>query len=383
MVDFNLTPEQQELVKMAEKFAKTEILPVAPKYDHEGEFPQEVLQKAFELGLMNTSIPSEFGGLGLGLLDLVLIVEEFASACPGIAITVFGNELALSSIVRFGTQDQKERYLPQFTRSPKVASFAITERDAGSDIGGITTSVKKEGDTYILNGRKWFITNAPQADVFIVFATHDPSLREKGISAFIVERGYDGVSVGEKIEKLGTRASPVAEVILDGVKVPASNLLGAEKDGFNIALTSIDRTKPVVAAMGVGVARSALQTALTYSMQREQFGRPIGEFQAIQFKLAEMAKDLEAARLLTWYAAWRCDQGLPFTKEAAIAKAFATDAAMKASVEAVQVHGGYGYIKEFPVEKMMRDAKVLQLLEGTNEIQKIVIAKELIRSVRE
>jgi acyl-CoA dehydrogenase len=382
MVDFNLTPEQQELVKMAEKFAKTEIAPVAPKYDHVGEFPQDILQKTFELGLMNTSIPNEFGGLGLGLFDLALIVEEFAVACPGIAIVVFNNELALAPIVKFGTQEQKERFLPQFTQSPKLASFALTEHGAGSDISSIATTAKIEGDHYVLNGTKWFITNAPQASLHVVVATHDPALKQKGLSAFIVEKDFEGVLIGKSIEKLGTRASTASEIILNNVKVPASNLLGAEMDGFNVALASIDRTKVVVAAFGLGVARSALQNSLSYSLQREQFGKPIGEFQAIQFKLADMAKDLEAARLLTWLAAWRYDQGLPSTKEASMAKALATDVAMKASVEAVQVYGGYGYIKEFPVEKMMRDAKVLQILEGTNEIHRLVIARELIRSVK-
>jgi acyl-CoA dehydrogenase len=380
MVDFALSPEQAEIQKLAAKFAQNEMLPAAPKYDKSGEFPHDVLKKAHENGLMNLSIPQEYGGMGLGIFDTCLVVEEFAAACTGITSSIFANELALGPIIIGGSAEAKERFLKPFTADFKLASFGLTEPNAGSDAMGLKTQVKKEGDGYTLNGVKQFITNAPHAALFTIFATHDPSKKHKGLSCFVVEKGTKGLSVGKEEDKLGQRCSPVAEVRLEDVHVPKENLVGEEMKGAQVCLQTLDRSRPAIGALGVGVARAALENSVKYSTQRQQFGVPIASFQAIQFKIAEMAKDLQAARWLVWHAAWMVDRGERASLFSSMAKCFAADVAMAASTEAVQVHGGYGYIKEFPVEKLMRDAKLLQIYEGTNEIQRLVIAREILEA---
>jgi acyl-CoA dehydrogenase len=378
MVDFALSPEQLEIQKMANKFAQNEMLPVAAKLDKSGEFPHDVLKKAHENGLMNLSVPDEYGGPGLGIFDTCLVVEELAAACTGITSSIFANELALGPVIIGGSPAQKERLLKPFTESFRLAAFALTEPNAGSDAMGLKCSIRKEGDGYTLNGVKQFITNAPHASLFTVFATHDPGKKHKGISCVAVPRKAKGVAVGKEEDKLGQRCSPVSEVRFEDVHVPKDDLIGEEQKGALVCLQTLDRSRPAIGALGVGVARAALENSVKYSVQRQQFGVPIASFQAIQFKIANMAKDLQAARWLVWHAAWMVDRGEKAAMYSSMAKCFAADAAMEASTEAVQVHGGYGYIKEFPVEKLMRDAKLLQIYEGTNEIQRLVIARELL-----
>jgi acyl-CoA dehydrogenase len=377
MIGFDLTEEQVALQDMAHKFAANEIRPKAAEYDHAGTFPMEIFRKAFDLGLMTGFIPEAYGGLGLGSLDACLIEEELAWGCAGIATSMTCNGLALTPILIAGTEDQKKEFVAPFASEFRFASFCLTEPGAGSDAGGIATTAKKDGDGYLLNGRKCFITNGTHASQYTVFASTDRSKGHKGLSAFVVPRSFPGVSPGKKEDKMGQRASDTSDVLFEDVRIPASNLLGKEGEGFKIAMKTLDFARPSVASMSVGVARAAFELAMQYSKERVQFGAPIAMNQAIHFLLADMAMDIEAARLLTLKSAWLLDQGRRSTKESSFAKAFAADLAMRVTTDAVQIFGGYGYMKDYPVEKLMRDAKLLQIYEGTSQIQRLVIAKEI------
>jgi len=381
MPDFALTPEQIGLRDTARKFARTEMLPKAAACDRDGRFPEEIYRKAWELGLMNLNIPPEYGGTGLGLLDQCLIVEELAHACGGMTTTIMANCLALEPVLLGGSPEQRTRVLAPFCASYQLASFCLTEPSGGSDAGALKTRAIKEGDGYRLTGQKCFITNAPQASLYTVFATVDPAQGHRGITAFLVPRSAAGVSIGKEEEKMGQRASSTATVLFEDVHVPAADRIGAEGEGFNLAMRTLDQTRTPIGAMSTGIAQAALEYAAEYATKRQSFGKPIAEHQAIQIKLANMAQDVHAARLLVWHAAWAIDQGSRGTLESSIAKCFASDAAMRVADEAIQVFGGYGYMRDYPVEKLLRDAKLAQIYEGSNEIQRIVIARELLRSL--
>ncbi|MCI4364911.1 MAG: acyl-CoA dehydrogenase family protein [Thermoplasmata archaeon] len=379
MPDFSLSAEQESLRDMARKFARTEMAPHAAECDKAARFPDEIYRKAYELGLMNLNVPTEYGGSGLGVLEQCLIVEELAHACGGMTTSVIANCLALEPIILGGTPEQKERFLTPFCAQYHFASFCLTEPAGGSDAGSLKTRARKDGDHYLLDGEKCFITNAPHASLYTVFATVDPDLRYKGITAFVVPRETEGLTTGKDEEKMGHRASSTSTVRFEGVRVPVVDRLGGEGDGFSIAMRTLDQTRTPIGALATGIAQAALDHAAAYSLKRHSFGKPISEHQAIQIKLANMAQSIHAARLLTWHAAWTIDHGSKGTLESSIAKCFASDAALHVADEAIQTFGGYGYMKEYPVEKLLRDAKLTQIYEGANEIQRTVIARELLR----
>jgi alkylation response protein AidB-like acyl-CoA dehydrogenase len=378
MVDFRLTEQQEELRRVAREFAQQEIAPVAMQHDKSGEFPWEIYRKAHAIGLLNTTVPAEYGGGGLGAFECCLMVEELGAGCAGITTSIMVNELGLMPILVGASEEQKRRFLTPFCSGFNLGAFCLTEPGAGSDVAAMSTSARLDGDAYILNGTKTFITNGSVASLYTVFATRDKRLRHAGISGFIVPANTPGISRGKKFDKMGQRASDTAEVIFEDVRVPRDQLLGAEEEGFRIAMVTLDRTRPMIAAMSVGLARAAMEAAIRYARERVTFGTTIGHHQAIQLMLADMAKDIEAARLLTWQCAWLIDQGEPATKESSFAKCFATDVAMRVTTDAVQIFGGYGYMKDLPLEKYMRDAKLMQIYEGTNQIQRIVIARHLL-----
>jgi acyl-CoA dehydrogenase len=336
------------------------------------------VERAFELGLTNVIIPAEVGGIGLDVLDEVLIGEEFGYACMGIYTIFMASELGVTPVKLFGTAEQQQRFLGPLLEAPRLAAFALTEPDNGSDAAAMSTRARFEGDEVVLDGSKMWISNGPQAEFVVVFASFDPSQGHRGTVAVVVENDRPGVEHHLIHGKLGQRASPTSEMVLHGVTVPAANILGEPGDGFSIALTTLDRTRIPVAAGSVGVARRALDASLAYASERTAFGRPIDRLQAIQFKLADMKIGIETARWQTYHAAWLADRGRPHGEAAAIAKAYASDMAFRAATEAIHVHGGYGYVDEFPVEKLMRDVKLNQIYEGTNEIQRLVIARHLI-----
>jgi len=375
MVDFTLTDEQQSLREMAHDFAVGEIRPVAWDYDRDGTWPQEIIEKAWEVGLMNSHIPEEYGGAGAGFLDGCLIEEELSWGCSGIQTTLGCNGLASTPVMIGGSDETKREYLGRLTEAPLLASFCLTEPDAGSDVSGMRTTAVRHGDKYVINGSKCFITNGGYANWYTVFAKTDKDAGHRGISAFVVPRDA-GVVVDKKEDKLGQRASNTATITFDEVEVPATNLLGEENHGFRLAMMTLDRTRPGVAAMATGIARAAFEFAVEYSKERVQFGVPIAMHQAVQFMIADMATDIEAARLLTWKSAAMLDEGERNTLISSHAKRFAADAAMKVATDAVQIYGGYGFIKDYPVEKLFRDAKIMQLYEGTSQIQRLVIARE-------
>jgi acyl-CoA dehydrogenase len=379
MIGFALTDEQRALQDTARRFSRAEIAPAAARLDREELFPREICEKAFELGLVNLTIPAELGGPGLSHVEQVLVEEEIAAGCVAVATTLVANDLALLPILLSGTDEQKERLVRPFTERLRFAAFCLTEPGAGSDAAGITTRARRDGDGYLLEGTKCFITNGGVADQLTVFATVDPKLGRRGISCFVVEGRPAGLTVAKKEEKMGQRASETVMLHFDGVRVPERNRVGAEGDGFGIAMATLDNSRPLTAIFAVGIARSALDHAVAYARERRQFGRPIAELQAVQFMLADMASDVEAARLLTWKAAWLLDAGQRNTLVSSHAKRFAADMAMKVTTDAVQIFGGYGYTKEYPVEKLMRDAKLIQIYEGTSQVQRVVIARELLR----
>jgi acyl-CoA dehydrogenase len=375
MVDFTLTDEQKNLREMAHDFAVKEIRPVAWDYDRDGTWPQDVIEKAWEVGLMNSHVPEEYGGPGAGFLDGCVIEEELSWGCSGIQTSIGCNGLASTPVMIAGSDELKKEYLGRLTEAPLLASFCLTEPDAGSDVSGMRTTAVRKGDKYVINGSKCFITNGGHANWYTVFAKTDKEAGHRGISAFVVPRDA-GVVVDKKEDKLGQRASNTATISFNDVEIPAGHLIGEENKGFKIAMMTLDRTRPGVAAMAVGIARAAFEFATNYSLERVQFGVPIAMHQAIQFMIADMATGIEAARLLTWKSAVMLDQGERNTLISSHAKRFAADTAMKVATDAIQVYGGYGFIKEYPVEKLFRDAKIMQLYEGTSQIQRLVIARE-------
>ncbi|MFP4081926.1 MAG: acyl-CoA dehydrogenase family protein [Candidatus Aminicenantes bacterium] len=381
-MDFSLTEEQKALQETAREFAVKEMRPNAAQYDKAEEFPEAVMKKAFEVGFLTCTIPKEYEGGGLSDLDTVIISEELAAGCAGMYTTMMVNALAYTPIILYGTDEQKKKFLTPLTKKMSFASFCLTEREAGSDAGSLKTKARKVGDEYIINGSKCFISNASIANLYVVFANTAPERGARGISAFIVPRETPGLTMGKVEDKMGHRASNTAELFFDDCKVPAENLLGKEGIGFLIALKTLDRTRSPVGAAGVGVAKAALEYAVDYARTRVQFGRPVALFQHIAFQIAQMAMEINAARHLVWHAAWLMDQGKPCGKESAMAKAYGSDVAMKVTTEALQIFGGYGYMKDYPMEKLMRDAKLLQIYEGTNEIQRLVISREVIGPIK-
>ena len=378
MISFALDERQQALRDAARKFAEQEMKPVAAKYDQSHEFAWDVMKKAFQAGFLNCSIPHEYGGGGLAALDTAIVSEELAAGCAGLFTSMMANSLALTPVVLFGTDEQKKKFLTPFSEKPILAAFCLTEREAGSDAGGVKTTAVKDGSDYVINGAKCFITNGGVASLHVVFASTDRDKGTRGMSAIIVPGDTPGVQVGKVEDKMGQRASNTTEVFFDDVRVPQANLLAKEGLGFVVAMRTLDKARASVGAAGVGVAREAYEYCINYTKTRKQFGKPISSFQNVAFKLADMAIEINAARHLVWHAAWLIDEGKKASKESAFAKCFASDVAMKTTVEAVQILGGYGYMRDYPMEKLMRDAKLLQIYEGTNEIQRLVISHEIL-----
>jgi acyl-CoA dehydrogenase len=378
-MDFAITEDQQRLVDTARKFTREKIIPVAGKLDEHGTFPKEICEEGWELGLMNAEVPQEYGGLGLPTLDHVLMMEEINYGCAGVGTTLAGNNLAAMPLILAGDEEQKKKFLGSLTEAPIFAAYACSEPDAGSDVAGLRTTVKKVGDEYVMTGQKRWITNGGYASWYTVFGRiGELKDRHKGITCFVVPRDLPGVSVGKKENKLGQRASNTTDVLFEEVKLTKANLVGAEGEGFKIAMKTFDRSRPWIAAGATGIMRRALDECRRYSLERKAFGQPIAQFQAIQFMLAEMAMKYEATRLLMLKASWSIGQGKLDAIESSYAKAFGADSAMAVATDAVQIFGGYGYTKEYPVEKLMRDAKLLQIYEGTSQIQRMVIARNLL-----
>ncbi len=379
LLNFDLTEEQKALQKKAREFAVKEVLPVSASYDEAEMMPMDVIKKAWKAGLTNLGIPKEYGGQGYGLIESIIVVEEIAAACPGIATSIFDNDLGSAPIVIGGNEEQKQRILTDITHNFKLIAFATSEPGMGSDVAGMQCRAEKEGDEYVLNGTKYWITNAGYADYISLFATVDPVKKHRGIAGFIVPTELKGLTTGKHIPKLGQRASNTCSVVLKDVHIPKENILARPGRGFVVAMQTFQNTRPAVAAFAIGCARSAMEYSIDYALKRETFGRPIAKYQAIQFKIANMYKDIEAARLLTYKAAWEGDQGLDNNLSSSIAKAFASDVAMETTTEAIQLFGGYGYIRTNPVEKLFRDAKLFQIYEGTSEIQRIVISRFILK----
>jgi acyl-CoA dehydrogenase len=377
MLDFTLTEEQRNIRELAHDFAEKEIRPVAWEYDRDATWPEQIISQAWEVGLMNSQLPEKYGGAGASYVDGVLIGEELAWGCAAIGTTLGTNELAAMPVLLGGSEKIKAAYLGMLTEEPKLASFCLTEPDAGSDVSAMRTTAVRRGDKYVINGSKVFISNGGYADWYTVYAKTDKDAGHRGISAFVVPRD-DTVTVDKHEDKMGLRASNTAAISFNETEVPAENLLGDENHGFKLAMMTLDRTRPGVAAMATGIARAAFEFATEYAKQRVQFGVPIAMHQAIQFMIADMATEIEAARLLAWQSAVLLDQGKRNTLQSSHAKRFAADTAMKVATDAVQIYGGYGFIKDYPVEKLMRDAKIMQLYEGTSQIQRLVIAREIL-----
>jgi acyl-CoA dehydrogenase len=376
---FDLTAEQNEIKEAAFKFAKTVMQEKAHQHDQSGEFPRGIIQNAWELGLLNTCIPETYGGAGLDHVTATVITEALAYGCMGMNTSMMSNDLALLPIVLGGSNEQKEKFLRPFTQQFKIASFCLTEPSNGSDAGGIKTSIKDNGDHVVINGQKMWITNAGYADLFVVFGTMDPSLKYKGITAVVVDAKTPGIEIGKPEKKMGHRCSDTRGMSFNNVKVPKANIIGGMGKGWEICMATLDNSRPIIASSAVGGAQAALDHSLRYARERIQFGVPIGQHQAIQMILADMAMNIEAARLLVLKAASLLDQGKKNTVQASMAKCFAADMCMQVTTNAVQVFGGYGYSIEYPVEKIMRDAKLIQIYEGTSQIQKSVIAREILR----
>ena len=382
MLNFELTPEQKTLVEETRRFTREKIIPVAGEADKTHEFPMDVFKQAWELGLVGPNIPEEYGGAGMGEVDHVLVTEELAFGCTGIQTSMTANVLAATPILIAGDDETKKKYLGMLTSEPVFAAYALTEPGAGSDAAAIQTRCRKDGNDWVVNGSKCFITNAAWASWYIVFATVDPALRHSGIMAFVIDRDAKGVSVGKTEDKLGQRASNTAVVNFDDVRVPAANVLAEEGHGFKLAMQTFDRTRPDIGAGACGLMRRALEESIAYALERKTFGVPIAEHQMVQAMIAEMGIKYEATRLLVHKSAWQIDQGGRNSLVASYSKAFGADSAMQVATDAVQVFGGNGYITEYPVEKLMRDAKILQIYEGTSQIQRMVIAKNLFAGVR-
>ena len=377
MIDFSLTQEQQQLRDLAHDVAKNEIRPVTAHHDETGEFPMATLKKAWELGLMNTHIPQAYGGMGLGTLDGAILAEENAWGCTGISTAIEGNTLSEAPIIVAGSEAQKKKYLGRMNEEFLFAAYGVTEPNAGSDVAAIRTTAVRRGDAYILNGEKMWITNAGKANWFFVLAKTDPDAGHRGMTGFIVDADSPGVTVGKKEWNMGQRASDTRGVKFDEVEVPVANRVGEDGEGFFIAMKAFDITRPLVASGAVGLARAAYEHAVDYAKERSTMGRPIMKHQAVSFMIADMAKDIEAARLLVWRSAWAIDRGIRNTKHAAMAKCFAADMAHRVASDAVQVFGGNGFHTEYPVAKLLRDSKIFQIYEGTSQIQRLIISREI------
>ncbi len=378
-MDFALPDDVKALQDAARRFARDVMRPKSAHFDETSQFPKTIIEEAGELGLMNMTIPAAFGGLELSHLGQAVIAEELSWGCAGMATSMIANDLALLPVLLGGTPEQKERFLRPFTESFKLASFALTEPGAGSDVAGLRCTARREGDVYVVNGQKQWITNGEYAQQYSLFCTTNPALKHKGLLCLVVQGRPQGLTVGKHENKMGQRASNTVTLTFEDVRVPVENRIGQEGEGFLLAMNTLDNSRPLTAMFAVGIARAALEHSLDYSRSRQQFGKLIGDFQAIQFMLADMAADIEAARLLTYKSAWLLDQGERNTLVSSYAKRFAADMAMKATTDAVQIFGGYGYSREYPVEKLMRDAKLIQIYEGTSQVQRLVIARELLK----
>ncbi len=379
-MNFQLTEEHDMMRKMIRDFAENQVAPTAAERDEEERFDRSIFEQMAELGLTGIPWPEQYGGAGADYLSYVIAVEELSRVDASIGVTLSAHvSLASWPIYKFGTEEQKQKFLRPLAEGKKMGAYCLTEAGSGSDSAGMRTTAVRDGDHYILNGTKIFITNAGEAEIYIVFAVTQPELKHKGITAFIVEKGMDGFTMGKKEKKLGIRSSPTLAVNFEDVRVPVENRLGEEGQGFKIAMMTLDGGRNGIAAQALGIAQGAYEHARNYAKERSQFGKPIASLQAIQFKLADMATKIEASRLLTYQAAWLEDQGLPYGKASAMSKVFAGDTAMEVTTEAVQVFGGYGYTREYPVERFMRDAKITQIYEGTNEIQRVVISNFLLK----
>jgi len=379
-MDYFLTEEQQEIQSIARQIAEEKIVPVREELDEKGEFPTDIIKACGQSDLFAINIPEEYGGLGLGVLDAVMAVEELSKACLGVSVTYAASGLGAYPIMLFGTEEQKMKYLPDIASGNKLAAFGLTEANAGSDAGGVRTTAVKDGDSYILNGTKQWITNGGEAETYTIIAITDKNKGARGASALIVEKDTPGFSFGKKENKMGIRASATRELVFEDCRIPAENLLGREGMGFIIAMKTLDMSRPGIAAQGVGVSQGAIDVAVQYARERVQFNQAIIGFQAVQHMLADMATKTEAARALTYAAARFVGSGAKdVSKISAMCKLFGSDVAMEVTTNAVQVLGGYGYMREYPVEKMMRDAKILQIYEGTNQIQRNVIGAALIK----
>ncbi|HEX9038945.1 MAG TPA: acyl-CoA dehydrogenase family protein [Ktedonobacterales bacterium] len=380
MIDFTLTDEQREIQQLAHTFAEQEIRPVAAELDEKEAFPWELVRKAGDLGLTTFAFPESVGGLGItDELTNCIITEELSWGCAGVATVLGGTHLASIPILIAGSDEQKQRLLRPVVERNGLCAMALTEPEAGSDVAAMTTTARRDGDYYILNGTKRFITNGGIADLYVVFATVDREAGHRGVTAFVVPGNAPGLSGGKKEKKLGIRCSHTGEVILEDVRVPVADRLGEEGSGFRLAMTMLDRSRPMVAAIALGIARAAYEHARDYAKERVQFGKPIAANQGLQFMLADMATKVQAARLMTWWSAKVTETGRPYLYESSMAKNFASDVAMEVTTDAVQIYGGYGYIREYPVEKLFRDAKITQIYEGTNQIQKMVVAAQLLK----
>jgi acyl-CoA dehydrogenase len=379
MIDFSLTDEQKALQELARDFAQKEIAPVASELDRTGTFPFDLLKQAHKLGLLNLTIDEAYGGGGLGWLESCIVGEELAAACAGVTTAANANELALTPLHLAASDEQKKKFIPPIAREGGFAAFCVTEPGAGSDVVSMRTRAVKHGNEYVLNGTKHFITNGDVAQLLTVFAVTEPEKKHRGMSLFAVPADLPGIKRHHMGDKMGHRASDTAEIVFEDVCVPAENLIGKEGEGFRVAMETFDRTRIGIGAAGVGVARAAMEASIKFVKERQQFGQPVANFQGLQFMLADMAMKIETARLSVYYAAWQVDHKMPYAYQSAIAKAYGSDVAMQVTTDAVQLHGGYGYYSEYKVEKYMRDAKLLQIYEGTNQIQRVVIAKALLR----
>lgn len=379
-MNYFLTEEQQMIQELAAKIADEKIAPVAIEYDEAGKFPHDIVKILAASDLCGVYIPEEYGGLGGGIFEMALVVEQLSRACGGIALAFAGTGLGIFPLILFGTDEQKKRFLPDVASGKKLAAFGLTEANAGSDAAGVQTSAVLDGDEYVLNGTKQWITNGGEADIYSVVACTNRAKGARGFSAFLVEKGTPGFSFGKKENKMGIRASSTVELVFEDCRIPKTNLLAREGMGFIVAMKTLDRTRPGVAAQALGIAQGAFDEALKYSTERVQFGQPISSNQAVQHILADMAIQLEASRALVYQTCRMIDAGdKNFSKESALCKVMASDMAMKVTTDAVQILGGYGYMKEYPVEKRMRDAKITQIYEGTNQIQRNIIALELLK----
>ncbi len=379
-MNYFLNEEQEMIRDLVKEIAQEKVAPLAAELDEKGEFPWELIKLFAESDLFALFVPEEYGGLGKGVLDLCIVVEELSKACAGVSVTYAASALGTYPIILFGSEEQKKKYLPAIAKGEKLTAFGLTESDAGSDAGGIRTAAVRDGDYYILNGNKQWITNGGEAEIYTVIALTDRAKGSRGASAFIVEKDTPGFGFGKKENKMGIRCSATRELIFNNCRIPKENLLGREGMGFLVAMRTLDKSRPGVAAQAIGIAQGALDDAVKYARERIQFGKPISSFQGIQFMLADMATQIEAARALLYAGARYIDSGAKdISKISSMTKLFASDVAMKVTTDAVQIFGGYGYMKDYPVEKRMRDAKITQIYEGTNQIQREIIALQLIK----